>query len=56
MSIRKSVNGFTISTYQNGNIFETIIIDKNGMTVRACTDFSQSAARATHIKFCGLCR
>ena len=56
MALRRFINGFTVSTIQYGNVFETVIINKYGNTVRACTDFSEASAKATHIKFCGLCR
>lgn len=56
MSMRKFVNGFTVSTTQYGNVYETVIMNKYGNKVRAWTDFNATAAKATHIKFCGLCR
>ena len=56
MSMRKNVNGFTISTNQYGNVFETIIINKYGATVRARTDFTSDQAKATHFQFCSLCK
>ena len=56
MSMRKMVNGFTISTNQYGKVYETIIVNRFGVTVRAKTDLTASQAKATHVQFCGLCR
>lgn len=49
--IRTFINQFTITTYPCGNIWETIVCDKYGRQVRACTDFSMESAKFTHNRF-----
>ena len=49
--IRHFINGYTVTTYLCGSVFESSVYDKYGRQVRAKTDFSKTAAMNTHEKF-----